>query len=117
MGEYAALVGAGAITFEDALPVVRKRGELMAEANQKTPGAMAAVLGLSSESVFAICAEASASGIVEPSNLNAPSQIVISGETDAVLAAMELAKAARRQGHSPKSWGAIPQYSYGAGAS
>ena len=91
VGEYAALVAAGSFSFEDGLPVVRRRGELMAEAVAQTPGAMAAIIGLDRETIESICHEASSSGVVEPSNLNAPTQIVISGHTDAVLAAMEAA--------------------------
>lgn len=92
VGEYAALVAADAIQFHDALSVVRRRGELMAKAVVDTPGAMAAIIGLETAVVEAICHEASAVGLVEPSNLNAPTQIVISGQVDAVLRAMELAK-------------------------
>jgi [acyl-carrier-protein] S-malonyltransferase len=92
VGEYAALVAAGSIDFENALPVVRKRGELMAAAVADTPGAMAAIIGLTADDVEAICHEASALGVCEPSNLNAPTQIVISGQAEAIEQAMELAK-------------------------
>jgi [acyl-carrier-protein] S-malonyltransferase len=92
VGEYAALLAAGSIRFEEALPVVRLRGELMAAAVADTPGAMAAIIGLTLSEVQEICAAASAGGVVEPSNMNAPTQIVVSGETGAVLATMELAK-------------------------
>jgi [acyl-carrier-protein] S-malonyltransferase len=92
VGEYAALVAAGAITFEDALPVVRLRGELMAAAVAGNPGAMAAIIGLPASEVKAICNLASEHGTVEPANINGPTQVVISGETAAVMAAMELAK-------------------------
>ncbi|HZT96199.1 MAG TPA: ACP S-malonyltransferase [Chloroflexota bacterium] len=92
VGEYAALVAAGAIEFEDALPVVRRRGELMANAVEETPGAMAALIGADPEAVADICGEASVSGIVEPSNINAPNQIVVSGEVSAVDRVQEIAK-------------------------
>lgn len=92
VGEYAALVAAEAIRFEDALPVVRRRGELMAAAASKTPGAMAAIIGLESAEVEAVCQEAQRDGVAEPSNINGTRQIVISGETKAVQTAMRLAK-------------------------
>jgi len=89
VGEYAALVSTGAIAFDDALPVVRLRGQLMAQAVAETPGAMAAIMGLDFDQVEAVCHER---GVVEPSNLNTPTQVVISGQTEAVLEAMESAK-------------------------
>jgi [acyl-carrier-protein] S-malonyltransferase len=92
LGEYSALVAAHAMQFEDALRVVRLRGELMRDAVRDTPGAMAAILGLSSEEVDAICREASPNGIVEGANYNAPNQVVISGEREAVDRASDLAK-------------------------
>jgi [acyl-carrier-protein] S-malonyltransferase len=93
LGEYSALVGAGALAFEDALRIVRRRGELMAEVAAKTPGAMAAIIGLTPEAVEACCAEASAGGLVEVANYNAPDQTVVSGERGPVEAAMALAQA------------------------
>ena len=93
LGEYSACVAAGAMEFEDALRLVRRRGELMYQAGLDRPGAMAAILGLTDDQVEALCAEASASGIVVPANFNAPGQIVISGEIAAVEKACELAKA------------------------
>lgn len=90
VGEYAALVAAAAIRFEDALPIVRTRGELMAQTVVDTPGAMAAIIGLDKETVESICHEASRLGVAEPSNLNAPTQIVISGHEVAVEATMKL---------------------------
>lgn len=93
LGEYSALVGAGALAFEDGLRIVRRRGELMAEVAAKTPGAMAAIIGLSAEGVEACCAEAGAGGLVEVANYNAPDQVVVSGERARVEAAMTLAKA------------------------
>lgn len=93
LGEYSACVAAGAMTFEDALRVTSRRGELMYAAGLERPGAMAAVLGLSLEDVEAACAAAASAGIVRAANLNAPGQIVISGEPAAVDAACEAAKA------------------------
>lgn len=93
LGEYSACVAAGALTFEDALVVTRRRGELMYEAGLARPGAMAAVLGLSAADVEAACAEAADAGVVRAANLNAPGQVVISGEPAAVDLACEKAKA------------------------
>lgn len=93
LGEYSACVAAGAMSFEDALRVTSRRGELMYAAGLERPGAMAAVLGLSLEDVEAACAAAAAAGIVRAANLNAPGQVVISGEPAAVDAACEAAKA------------------------
>ena len=93
LGEYSACVAAEAISFEDALLLTRRRGQLMYEAGLARPGAMAAVLGLSAAEVEAACAEAASVGIVRAANLNAPGQVVISGEPAAVDAACERAKA------------------------
>jgi len=89
LGEYTALVAAGALHFEDALRLVRRRGELMAAA---TEGTMAAVMGLDVPTLEAVCAEASESGVVVVANQNAPGQLVLSGTTDAVERAGALAK-------------------------
>jgi [acyl-carrier-protein] S-malonyltransferase len=86
-------VAAGALAFEDALLLTRRRGELMYEAGLARPGAMAALLGLSAADAEAACAEAASAGIVRAANLNAPGQVVISGEPAAVDAACERAKA------------------------
>ena len=96
LGEYSALVAAGVLTFEEAVPLVRKRGTYMQEAVPVGMGGMAAVLGLSNDQVDQICADASAqTGLhVEGANYNCPGQIVISGHTEAVAHAMELASAA-----------------------
>jgi [acyl-carrier-protein] S-malonyltransferase len=96
LGEYGALVCAGVLEFEDALRLVRRRGELMAGVNARTPGAMAAVIGLAGEAVAEACrtAQAEAGGVVEPANYNTPQQTVISGQEAAVKRAMELAQAA-----------------------
>lgn len=91
LGEYAALVAAGAISFNDAVKVVRKRGELMQDAIPAGAGGMAAVLGLEREKVDAVCREVYG-GVVEVANYNCPGQIVIAGETGALEQAMALAK-------------------------
>ncbi len=93
LGEYSACVAAGALSFEDALRLTHRRGELMYQAGLERPGAMAAVLGLSREEVEAACAEAAEAGIVRAANLNGPGQVVISGEPAAVDLACEKAKA------------------------
>ncbi len=89
LGEYSACVAAGAIAFDDAVRLVHRRGELMHQAGIDRPGTMAAVLGLALDDVAAACREASAAGIVVPANLNAPGQIVISGEVAGVEAASQ----------------------------
>ena len=91
LGEYSALVCAGALDFVEAVRLVRKRGEFMARA---TEGTMAAILGLDGEAAKAVCERASAFGIVVPANFNDPSQVVISGEQPAVDEACRLAKEA-----------------------
>ena len=95
LGEYSALAAAGAISFADGLRVVRIRGELMATAGQERPGTMAAIIGADDEAVEAACEEARTAGpgVVQPANFNAPGQIVISGDEDAVKRAMERAEA------------------------
>jgi [acyl-carrier-protein] S-malonyltransferase len=93
LGEYSALVVAGALGFEDALRLVRLRGELMQRAGEEQKGTMAAVVGLSPEATEEVCREASTTGIVQPANFNSPGQIVISGSVDGVHKAMELARA------------------------
>ena len=92
LGEYSALAAVGALSFADGLRLVRLRGNLMAEAGVRRPGAMAAVLGLEAGPVDEILK--GVSGCVVSANYNCPGQIVVSGEVDAVLAAMEAASAA-----------------------
>jgi len=92
LGEYSALVAAEAFTFQDALKLVKLRGELMQKAGEERPGTMAAILGMEFDQVAAICQEASAVGVVRPANFNAPGQVAISGSMAGVKAAMELAK-------------------------
>jgi [acyl-carrier-protein] S-malonyltransferase len=85
-------VAAGALTFEDALRLVRLRGELMQRAGEEHPGTMAAVVGLSPEVIAEVCREAASAGIVQPANFNSPGQIVISGSVSGVRKGMEIAK-------------------------
>lgn len=93
LGEYTALVCAGAVSFADALRVVRTRAELMQGAVPAGAGAMAAVLGLDDDSIRAVCAEAAGAEVVDAVNFNAPGQVVIAGHRAAVDRAVELAKA------------------------
>jgi len=93
LGEYSALVYAGALTFEDALRLVRLRGELMQQAGIEKPGTMAAVVGLDPAAVGEVCCTAWDTGVVQAANFNSPGQIVISGSVEGVRKAMELAKA------------------------
>ncbi|MHB1005143.1 MAG: ACP S-malonyltransferase [Chloroflexota bacterium] len=95
LGEFTALVAAGALTFADGLRLVRRRGELMSAANKHRPGTMAAVLGGTDADVEAACREASTrfAGVVVVANYNSAGQTVISGEPQAVACAGELAKA------------------------
>lgn len=94
LGEYSALVAAGALAFEDGLTLTRRRGELMAEIGARTGGIMAAILGLSADQVEAACREASSAGIAEVANFNSNNQTVISGEEPGVRRAMQLAEEA-----------------------
>ncbi len=92
LGEYSALVAAGSLRLEDAVRLVRKRGEYMQEAVPVGEGAMAALLGLESHAVEEICREAAQGEVVSPANLNSPGQIVIAGNKTAVERAVDLAK-------------------------
>jgi [acyl-carrier-protein] S-malonyltransferase len=93
LGEYSALVFAGAMTFEDGLKLVRMRGEFMQRAGEQEKGTMAAVVGLEPPVLESICKEANAAGVVQCANFNSPGQIVISGSVPGVQKAMEMAKA------------------------
>jgi [acyl-carrier-protein] S-malonyltransferase len=84
LGEYSALVAAGALSFEDAVRLVRARGRFMQEAVPEGRGAMAAVLGMDRDALFAICTEAAASQVCAPANFNGGGQIVIAGDREAV---------------------------------
>ncbi|PSR00221.1 MAG: [acyl-carrier-protein] S-malonyltransferase [Bacteroidetes bacterium QS_9_68_14] len=105
LGEYSALAAAGAVAFEDGLRVVRRRGELMAATDEgergeggERPGAMAAIIGMEAEALEAVCEDVTREEggsdatrrVVQPANYNAPGQIVISGDAEAVEAAATL---------------------------
>ncbi len=92
LGEYTALVCAGSMREEDAVGVVRRRGQFMQDAASGRRTAMAAILGLDAQAVRQVCARASSRGVVEPSNYNSPGQIVIAGDEDAVHEGIALAK-------------------------
>ena len=96
LGEFSALVAAGALNFEDGLRLVFARAQAMQKACEVTPGTMAAIIALPDETIEATCAEVSAegNGVVVPANYNCPGQLVISGNVDAVNAACEKLKAA-----------------------
>jgi len=89
LGEYSALVAAGALPFDDAVRLLRTRGELMQSAGEQNPGTMAAILGLDVADCEAVCREAGA----EICNVNAPGQVVIGGRRSTVVQAMEYANA------------------------
>jgi [acyl-carrier-protein] S-malonyltransferase len=92
LGEYSALVASGAVSLEDAIQVVRLRGEAMQEAVPAGTGAMAAIMGVTPDKLAEICGEAGQGEVVSPANFNAPGQIVIAGHAGAVARASELAK-------------------------
>jgi [acyl-carrier-protein] S-malonyltransferase len=95
LGEFTAYYVAGSLSLEDALKLVRRRGELMYESGVRRPGAMAALLGDLKEPIESICAKATMeAGLVSPANYNSPGQVVISGEEAGVERAMALAKEA-----------------------
>ena len=96
LGEFSALVAAGALNFEDGLRLAFARAQAMQKACEVTPGTMAAIIALPDETIEATCAEVSAegNGVVVPANYNCPGQLVISGNVDAVNAACEKLKAA-----------------------
>ena len=96
LGEYSALVAAGALRFADAIRLTRARGELMAEAGTQRPGSMAAILRLADAQVAALCEQAmrESGDVVQVANYNSPGQVVISGSTAGVAAASALAKTA-----------------------
>ena len=92
LGEYAALVAAGALGFTDAIKLVRFRAEVMQAAVPEGVGAMAAILGLEDDAVRGVCTDAAAGEVVEAVNFNSPGQVVIAGNKAAVERAMALAK-------------------------
>lgn len=93
LGEYTALVAAGALPFADAVRIVRERGRLMQEAVPAGVGGMAALMGLSAEDVAKVCVEAAQGQVVSPANLNGGGQIVVAGHANAVNRAINVAKA------------------------
>lgn len=93
LGEYSALVAAGGLSFRDAVGLVQKRGRYMSEAVAPGTGLVAALLGLTAETVKDVCRMASPVGVVAAANFNSPGQVVIAGEKAAVERAIELAKA------------------------
>jgi [acyl-carrier-protein] S-malonyltransferase len=94
LGEFSALVACGAVSFEDSLKIVRRRGELMQAAGTSNPGTMAAIIGMDDDKVELVCDKASATTKMEvvPANYNCPGQLVISGYIEAVKAAVDFAK-------------------------
>ena len=92
LGEYSALVCAGALNFADAVRIVRQRGTFMQEAVPVGTGAMAAILGLDKETLERVCQQAALGQVVSPANFNSAGQVVIAGNTEAVDRAMNLAK-------------------------
>lgn len=92
LGEYSALVAAGALSFTDALPLVRLRAQAMQDAVAEGVGAMAAILGLDDEVIRAVCAEAAQGEVLEPVNFNSPGQVVIAGHKAAIERGMTLAR-------------------------
>jgi len=92
LGEYSALVSAEAMSFADALQLVKIRGEEMQKSGEHNPGTMAVIIGIDKDEIEKICKEASNEDIVQPANFNSPSQIVISGSHAGVEKAMELAR-------------------------
>ncbi|MDP1996203.1 MAG: ACP S-malonyltransferase, partial [Gallionella sp.] len=93
LGEYTALVAAGALRFADALPLVRFRAQCMQQAVPEGVGGIAAILGLDDDTVRAVCAEGAQGEVLEAVNYNSPAQVVIAGNRAAVERGMELAKA------------------------
>ena len=94
LGEFTALVCAGALGYADAIALVAQRGRFMQEAVPAGAGAMAAVLGLADDQIAAVCAQAAQGGILQPVNFNSPGQVVIAGEAAAVERGIAAAKAA-----------------------
>ncbi len=92
LGEYSALVAAGAMRFEDALPLVRLRAQAMQDAVPEGTGGIAAILGLDEAALREVCEAAAQGEVLEPANLNSPGQVVIAGHRGAVERGMALAK-------------------------
>lgn len=93
LGEISALFAGGVLTFEDALRLVKYRAELMAEAGNEAPGAMAAIVGLEDDKVNQLCSEnTSSNAVIVAANYNAPGQVVISGNADALRRSLDIFK-------------------------
>jgi len=92
LGEFAAMVAASALTFEDGLKLVAKRAELMAAAVPEGEGGMAALIGMDDDAVVALCEKLTGERIVEAVNFNAPGQVAVSGHLDALQQLTEVAK-------------------------
>lgn len=92
LGEYTALHLAGALTFEDALRLVHRRGQLMQQAAESSAGGMVSLVGMDEDKALALCERVSDKGRVRPANFNCPGQIVISGDASACAAAAALAE-------------------------
>ncbi len=92
LGEFSALIQAGALSFKDGLNLVQLRGKLMQKAGEENKGTMAAIIGLDTIKIIDVCRDASEMGIVQVANYNSPGQIVVSGTVEGVHRAMELAK-------------------------
>lgn len=92
LGEYSALVCAGALEFADAVRIVRQRGTFMQEAVPVGTGAMAAIIGLDTDTLTRVCEDAAQGQVVSPANFNSAGQVVIAGHAEAVARAVELAK-------------------------
>jgi [acyl-carrier-protein] S-malonyltransferase len=92
LGEYSALTASGALSFEDGLRLVKRRGELMYEAGVENPGTMAAIIGMTPEKVYELCDSVKEFGVIQPANFNSPGQIALSGDVTAVRKALEKAK-------------------------
>ena len=109
LGEYSALVAAGALSLGDAVKLVNLRGKLMQTAVPQGVGAMAAILGLDDAKVIELCAQATAAGegSVEAANYNAQGQVVVAGNKERVEAVMALAKRKWRQGDCTASFSAF----------
>ncbi len=91
LGEFSAVVSAGALDFLSALAVVKVRAEEMAKAGELTTGAMAAIMGANPDQITMLCDQAGAAGVVVPANLNAPGQVVLSGDAAAIDEAVKIA--------------------------
>ena len=92
LGEYSALNYAGGFSFEDGLMLVKERARLMQDAGEKSPGGMAAIIGLDAAAVMDLCINSGDKGVVQPANYNSPNQIVVSGSKEGIIEAIRLAK-------------------------